>query len=328
MGLKEWIEKIREDLGEEIKILFYEPDPFIAELLEEVLQDSGVNLKVTQSLKTILPHLTENTFQILIMAIEAGIEEELSVIEKVKEFKKDLLVYAMVDYHKNLDISSLFMAGADEVIFKPFSLGEFRARLWRLLKEYYLTKKIEKTIVEDALTGVYNRRYFEITIREEAYRALRQKFPLTLFMIDLDKFKWYNDHLGHKAGDKVLIVVGDVICHSTRLKVDKVCRYGGDEFVVILPYTDWKQSLKVIERIFKKWRRLPFEPVTLSIGVAELIDRGSLEASVSDLINRADSAMYKAKKREGNTFVVDEETLKLSSNAGPPEGVLSFQVLQ
>lgn len=328
MGLREWLDKIREELGEEIKILLYEPDPFIAELLQEVLQDSDVNPKIAQSLKTVLPHLNENTFQIFIMAIEAGTEEELSIIEKAKEFKKDLLIYAMVDYHKNLDISSLFMAGADEIIFKPFSLGEFKARLWRLFKEYYLTKKIEKTIIEDALTGVFNRRYFEITIREEVYRALRQKYPLTLFMIDLDKFKWYNDNLGHKAGDKVLIAVGDVICHSTRLKVDKICRYGGDEFVVILPYTDWKQALKVLERIFNKWERLPFKPVTLSIGVAELIDRGNLEASVSDLINRADSAMYKAKKREGNTFEIDEETLKLSSSEGLPAEDLSFQVLQ
>lgn len=328
MGLKEWIKKIREELGEEIKILLYEPDPFIAELLQEVLQESEVELKVSSGLKRIPLDIAKDTFQILLVAIEAGTEEELALIKEVKELKRDLLVYSMVDYHKNLDISSLFMAGADEVIFKPFSLGEFRARLWRLLKEYYLTKKIEKTIIEDALTGIYNRRYFEIAIQEEVYRALRQRYPLTLFMIDLDHFKWYNDNYGHTAGDKVLMVVGDVLCHSTRLKVDKVCRYGGDEFVVILPYTDWKMSLRVIERIFRKWDNLPYKPVTLSVGIAELIDRKDVKKSLSDLINRADAAMYRAKKIEGNTFEVDEETLKLSSGEGLPEGDLSFQVLQ
>jgi diguanylate cyclase (GGDEF)-like protein len=328
MNLKDWLYKLKKELQEEINILLYEPDPFIFELLRDFLREYDFKIESSPNLKDILKKIGYKNFQILIMAIEGDKEAEDKIISEVKKLNKDILIFCMVDIHKDIDISELFTKGADEVIFKPFSLGEFKARLLRLLKEYYFSKKIERYVVEDGLTGVFNRRYFEIALKEEVYRALRQGYPLSLLMIDLDKFKWYNDHYGHYAGDRVLIGVGETLCSSTRAGVDKVCRYGGDEFVVILPHTDWKGALRVVERIFKNWEALGFEPVTLSVGVAELINKGSLDKSTSDLIKRADEAMYKAKKIEGNTFEVDEESLKLSSGEGVPEGDLSFQALQ
>lgn len=325
MDLKELVLRIKTELDSEIKILLFEPDPFISELLTEILETSGINYQYVASIKEVLPTLLKDNFKIAVLSIEAFSEEELNLIREIKKFHKDLLIYTMVDYHKNFNIGILFITGADEVIFKPFSIGEFKARLWRLLREFYLTKKIERFLVEDALTGVYNRRYFEISLRDEVYRALRLKYPLTLIMIDLDKFKWYNDNLGHKAGDNVLISVGEVLCHSTRINVDKVCRYGGDEFMIILPYTSYKEAIKVVERIFKNWDLLPYQPVTLSVGIAQLINRGDLDKTISDLINRADAAMYKAKKIEGNSFIVDEESLKEWLNGNSHYKDLPFQ---
>lgn len=330
MLLREWCYKLTKELQEELNIMLYEPDPFLFELIKDTLEDYGFKVEIVPNLKSIFQKLLNNNFQILIMNIE-GKHEEIDTIEKIKEIKeikKDLLIYCMVEMHKNLDVAELFIKGADEVIFKPFSLGEFKARLLRLIKEYYFSKKLEKYLIEDPLTGVYNRRFFETALKEESYRAIRQRYPLTLMMIDLDNFKWYNDHFGHTAGDRVLIKVGETFCSSTRAKVDRVCRYGGDEFVVILPHSNWKGALKVVERVFKRWEELGLEPVTLSIGIAELIDKGNLENSISDLIRRADEAMYKAKKREGNAFEVDEETLKLSLSEELPLGGLFSQPLQ
>ncbi len=327
MSISNWVKKIKDELGEEIKILLYEPDTFMAELLAEVLKEADLEVTIYPSHKNLLKTLVENFYNLLILAIETGEAEDLEIIREAKKMKKDLLIYGMVEFHKNMNISSLFSEGADEIIFKPFSIGEFRARLWRLLRQYYLAKKIERNIIEDGLTGIYNRRYFEVSLREEAYRALRQDYPLTLLMIDLDKFKYYNDTYGHKAGDKILISIGEILLRDTRAKVDKPCRYGGDEFMVILPYTDWKRAIKIVERIFSSWQNKSFGPVTLSVGIAQLIDRGDLEKSVTDLINRADQAMYRAKKREGNTYEIDQESLKLTLGEEPPEEGLPFRAL-
>ncbi|MFN3407000.1 MAG: hypothetical protein ACK40E_04650, partial [Caldimicrobium sp.] len=86
-------------------------------------------------------------------------------------------------------------------------------------------------------------------------------------------------------------------------------------------------AIKVVLRIFKNWDRLPYKPVTLSVGIAQLIEREDLEKTISDLINRADSAMYKAKKIEGNAFAVDEVTLREFANEDSPERDLPSQSL-
>ncbi len=326
MDLIELIQKIKSELGLKINAILYEPEPFISELLLEILRSAQLECTYVPSLKELFSTLLKDNFHLVILAIETLDEEVITIIKELKRVNQELLMYAMIDYHKNFDIGNLFTAGADEVIFKPFSVGEFKARLWKLLKEFYLNKKIERFIVEDALTQTYNRRHFEISIREETYRAIRLKYPLSLIMIDLDKFKFYNDNFGHKEGDKVLISVGNVFCKNTRGGVDKVCRYGGDEFVIILPYTTYEVAIKIVERIFEEWDHMPYKPVTLSAGIAQLIDRGELEKSVSDLINRADAAMYKAKKIEGNSYVVDSASINQLRDEESQDGGLLFQL--
>ncbi|MFN3567874.1 MAG: diguanylate cyclase [Caldimicrobium sp.] len=327
MNIQDITQKIKEELNIDLKILIYEPDPFMSELLVEIFKDLNLNCECISSLGELIPSLLKEEFHFVILPIESAKDEELKLIDEIKKVNKNIILYTMVNYHLGLDLGILFSSGANEVILKPFSVGEFKARLWKLLNEFYLNKKVERFIVEDPLTGVYNRRYFEIHIREETYRALRLKYPLTLLVIDLDKFKWYNDRHGHKAGDEVLIAIGEVLSKNTRNKVDKVCRYGGDEFMVIMPYTTYKEAIKVVLRIFKNWDRLPYKPVTLSVGIAQLIEREDLEKTISDLINRADSAMYKAKKIEGNAFAVDEVTLREFANEDSPERDLPSQSL-
>jgi len=188
------------------------------------------------------------------------------------------------------------------------------------MKEHYLDIKLQKFIVEDPLTRVYNRRYFEEMIREEIYKALRQRYPLSLMMIDIDNFKWYNDTFGHQEGDKLLQIFGEILWKNVRDKVDKVCRYGGDEFTIISPYTSWKNAALIAERICKNWEERNFSSVTLSIGISQLIERKTLEESVSDLIKRADKAMYEAKKVKKNTWVIDKESLKQVLNGEFQDG--------
>lgn len=160
--------------------------------------------------------------------------------------------------------------------------------------------------ITDPLTGLYNRRHFQSLARQEVERALRKKTPFSVLMIDIDCFKSYNDRHGHPAGDKLLEDVGDLIRSSFR-SMDTGFRYGGEEFVVLLPETDAPGAMISAERFrirFSDRKHFP-EPggrpvaVTASIGIAEHREGHSLE----DTVRRADLAMYAAKNRGGNRCV-------------------------
>jgi len=152
----------------------------------------------------------------------------------------------------------------------------------------------------DGLTNVFNHRFFAEQITREFKRAQRYKSHLSLLMLDIDYFKQYNDNNGHLQGDAVLTTIGKILRSNVR-EVDLVCRYGGEEFVVILPETEIGQAIVVAEKIrvaveeypFKFENRQPNGKVTVSAGIAEGVEE--IESS-TELINRADLALYRAKK--------------------------------
>ncbi len=317
--LKEILDSIKRELKETTRIVIFEEEEEAKELIEEALKYHGVEeIKIVKNEEELFLFLSKVSPTVLVYSFCGDFQKVIANINQIKSLFPKLKVFCLAPYDDEVDLARLFFSGADEAIQKPFSMEEFIARLAKLLRTYYLEKKVEQLLVEDPLTFAYNRRFFEESIREEALKALRYGFPLSLVMIDLDKFKYYNDTYGHAEGDKVLQGIALLLCENTRFKVDKVCRYGGDEFVIILPHTDWKRALTVVKRIIKAYEKNPFKPVTLSFGIASFIDRGDLERSVSDLIMRADSAMYQAKKMPGNTFVVDSETIIASSKEEAP----------
>ncbi len=318
----EWLKLIEKEIGKNIRILVKLKDILSKALLEEYLDEIKIKRKVVYDFKELYEYLKrDNTFQIILIEISEDEKVIESVIEEIKKISPYVKIFLILDYFEERDLGKYFESGVDEIILKPFTLSEFKARLFKILKEHYLDIKLQKFIVEDPLTKVYNRRYFEEIIKEEVYKAIRQKLPLSIMMIDLDKFKWYNDNFGHQAGDSVLKEFGKILLKSVRNKIDKVCRYGGDEFVVILPYTNWKKAFNIGKRIIQNWKREGLEIISLSVGIAQLIEKETVEKSVSFLINRSDSAMYKAKSDFQNKCIVDEESIKQFSNeVGPNEG--------
>jgi diguanylate cyclase (GGDEF)-like protein len=156
--------------------------------------------------------------------------------------------------------------------------------------------------VTDGLTGLYNQRYFKQRLAEEIARAAEQGRPLSLLFCDLDRFKEYNDRLGHVAGDKALRAVAGVILHSIR-QVDLAARYGGEELAVILLDTPGDSALEVAERIRQSVAGLDLghdRGITVSIGAAAFPDHAT---RVEELVDKADWAMYLA-KRKGRDRVV------------------------
>jgi diguanylate cyclase (GGDEF)-like protein len=169
-----------------------------------------------------------------------------------------------------------------------------------------LEDELRRLSVTDDLTGLYNQRFFYATLGREVEAARRYGAPLALLLLDLDHFKVYNDSYGHLEGDRVLRRFADSLQSAVRA-TDLACRYGGEEFVVLLPHTDLEEALVVAERIRHGVEDLEFYPVvpgqgqrkagiTVSVGASLFAPKGDM----NELVRQADVAMYRAKEAGRN----------------------------
>ncbi|HCJ67295.1 MAG TPA: hypothetical protein DHV62_08245 [Elusimicrobia bacterium] len=165
----------------------------------------------------------------------------------------------------------------------------------------YLHQQVNLLAITDALTGLYNHGYFHQLLKQEIERAERYEKKFSLLMLDIDHFKNYNDTYGHLAGDRLLHHLAEIIRENIRT-VDSACRYGGEEFTVILPETDILGAKNLAERI----RKSIFEEgeITVSIGIGIYPEDGKI---TEELINSADKAMYLAKNRGRNLVCLANE---------------------
>ena len=173
----------------------------------------------------------------------------------------------------------------------------------------------------DPLTGAFNRRYFHVRLEEEVQRSRRHTIPLAMLMIDIDDFKLINDRFGHLAGDTVISDVAEIIRRAVRV-FDICARFGGEEFAIIMPGSDADHAARVAERI--RLRIESYQPlddrfrtlrVTASIGVAT----SAADTTESDLIERADRALYEAKRSGKNRVSPADGTAQADALAsGPP----------
>jgi diguanylate cyclase (GGDEF)-like protein len=164
-------------------------------------------------------------------------------------------------------------------------------------------QKLQETLriqsIRDPLTGLFNRRYLEASFARELTRSQRRELPLAVLMLDLDHFKRYNDEHGHDAGDQLLAGFGRLLLDGSR-REDIACRYGGEEFMLVLVETSASQAVKRADEIREAlaglavpFRRRVLRPATVSIGIAVFPELG---ANFDELMRRADGALYEAKK--------------------------------
>ena len=160
--------------------------------------------------------------------------------------------------------------------------------------------RLEELATTDALTGLRNRRKFDLTIESEWQRAMRHRAPLSLLMIDADHFKAYNDTHGHQAGDQVLVGIAICISDSVRRAADCAARYGGEEFAVLLPGLAAAEAMKVAETIREKVLRWSGEDnvSTVSVGIAAVTPTAAMDWAI--LVQAADKALYAAKEAGRN----------------------------
>ncbi|MFH0826491.1 MAG: sensor domain-containing diguanylate cyclase [Candidatus Omnitrophota bacterium] len=157
----------------------------------------------------------------------------------------------------------------------------------------------------DSLTELWNHGYFQYLLQRELEKTKAMKAPLSLIMFDIDDFKIYNDSLGHQVGDRMLKELAELLKNQSR-KMDYVCRYGGEEFTIILPQTEKKEAYVIAERlrqdiekhVFVHAQTLPKKTFTSSLGLATYPEDGQ---SSAELIEATDKALYQAKSKGKNS---------------------------
>ncbi|CDM95989.1 MAG: diguanylate cyclase [Limnospira sp. PMC 1291.21] len=187
--------------------------------------------------------------------------------------------------------------------------GELHAKLQTVNQE------LERLASLDGLTGVANRRQFDLHLKREWQRLLRETAPISVIMCDVDFFKAYNDTYGHQMGDECLKQIAKILENCAQRSTDLASRYGGEEFVIVLPNTGIKGALQVADKIQHQIRALEIEHqksevsgyVTLSLGVACQVPNH--DRSPESLIKLADAALYEAKSKGRNCIIANAETI-------------------
>lgn len=268
----------------------------------------------------------------IIMPKTNGIEA-CSRIKK-EDSLKDTPIIMITANREEAQLQAAFQSGAIDYITKPINITELLARVRSALRlkmetdsrkerERELTemaeqldaanKKLTRMSYQDGLTGVPNRRYFEEFFAREWKNAIRLNSLLSLIMFDIDCFKAYNDTYGHLNGDDCLKKIAKTLEKDLKRPRDFLCRYGGEEFIAVLPDTDKKGALFVAKRFLKEINKLKIvhknstvsKNVTISVGVVTI--NPDRKTKPTSFINKVDKALYEAKQsgrnciKEGST---------------------------
>jgi diguanylate cyclase (GGDEF)-like protein len=272
-------------------VLIVDDNPDLRESLEALLTALGFEADTASNGHEAVDRLKETEYSFLLTDMKMPEMDGLQLIKHVNHEYPDISIIAMTGYSEGYRYVDVINAGASDFLKKPFDIEEFEAKARRVIQERDLRAELSRLSVTDSLTGLYNQRYFYQRLHDEVTRAHRQGHPLSLILLDLNRFKDYNDTYGHLAGDEVLKSTGQIINKCIREGVDSGYRYGGDEFAIILIDADLsiaKGIGKRIENAFEENGR-----ITASLGYG-IFDE---HMSIKDLVADADQSLYEAKKR-------------------------------
>ncbi len=293
------------------QLLLVDDDPTILNLLTEFVSRLGHQYRTAGDGLEAMSLLEQSSSTIVITDLLMPRMNGMELIREIKKLWPETDVMAITGYSRDFHYTDVIKAGACDFIQKPFNLDELEAKLNRIIRERGYRALLKRLSIRDVLTDLYNRRFLDQKLEEEAQRATRQNYPLFLIILDLDNFKELNDTLGHQAGDEVLQRLAHVLSNSIRRNVDIPFRYGGDEFAVMIPQASTKQVKRIAERIRRNYLNEDIGKTSLSIGISRFrrTNRG-LREDINEFIRKADVSMYTAKKAGGNKVIFHEEIKK------------------
>ena len=249
---------------------------------------------------------------ILIDIIMPGMDgyEVLTKLKNMEE-TRNIPVIIIIGLYNSDDEEKGLLLNAVDFISKPFHQPIVKLRIRNQIQIVNQLRTIERLSMIDQLTNIPNRRNFDNRLKMEWSRAIREKTSISLLMIDVDKFKVYNDTYGHQQGDVVLRTISNVYMRTLRRPGDFAARWGGEEFAVLLPVSDVGGALLIAEQVRANVENTPIPcpdggvtKVTISIGVNTELPNNS--SSLDGFISGADSALYAAKEKGRNKVCLYE----------------------
>jgi len=289
---------------EGVRLLLIDDDPALHGLVGAKLRPLGVHLSSAHDGRGGLAAVRECEPSVILLDIGLPSGDGFWVLDRLKEDPETSAIPVIVvsGSVSSADKARAFDASAADYLEKPFDFTELVARVKNAHRTYRLMMLLAHRGQIDALTGLWNRSHFERVLREQIEVSARNGSPLSLALIDLDHFKRVNDRFGHVAGDRVLMSFGRVLQEQTRM-YDTGCRYGGEEFALVLGSTDAQEAARLCARIGEattqeRWEEFPGLRVTASFGVSDLPE-GPAD-SVQAWVEAADRALYLAKESGRN----------------------------
>ena len=304
-----------EEPTDSFAILIAEDNAVSRKLLEKSLAKAGHEVVTAANGRRALEIFRETFFPMVLTDWMMPEMDGIALCRAIRNHASPGYVYIIFLTAKDSkdDIIAGLEAGADDYLTKPFHPAELMARLTtgkRILELERSLKMANEEIrilsITDHLTGCFNRGYMTSHLPEELNRASRYGRPLSLIMCDIDRFKNVNDSRGHLAGDSVLRLVVDFIHEALRKDIDWAVRYGGEEFLIVLPETDREGAWAVAERLRQEMATKPIAigdqeiAITASFGLASFDPGMDKKPSAEALIREADQHLYQAKKEGRN----------------------------
>jgi diguanylate cyclase (GGDEF)-like protein len=304
-----------------MKILLVEDSATLRYAMRNYIIEAGHTPLIAQSGEEALQMLETTPVDMIIMDVEMPGLNGFETTRLIREWLGGHWIPIIFVTGRNEDESYRegIEAGGDDYLIKPVSAMIIKAKIRAMERITEMRDQLNQLNAElealsqlDSLTQTYNRRTFNEMAQQQWLLAARQQNPISVLMIDVDHFKLYNDHYGHPAGDSCLKKITQAIRDCLNRPFDLLGRYGGEEFIVLLPEADSIGAMSVAQSINaaleKACLRHEVSPthnnVTVSIGGASCVQTGAY--SLEDLIKRADRALYKAKHSGRNRSLVDD----------------------
>ncbi|ADM08556.1 putative diguanylate cyclase (GGDEF) [Parvularcula bermudensis HTCC2503] len=311
------IEDVEREIGEVIII----SDRPVIEGLENDSESllSGINFSYQNDSRELLDRIRTDLPDMIMVDLGLESYDPLRLCSAIRsaEGSRLLPLLAIADQEDTRRLVKALDIGVNDYLMRPIDVQEMAARVrTQLRRKWYvehlrdsLSQSLELAVL-DGLTGIYNRRFLQSQLPRLLTKAVKRELPLSVMILDVDFFKAVNDTYGHDVGDAVLREIGHMLHFSLR-GMDLACRYGGEEFVVVLPETPREGSEVIAERLRKEIAGLQIDAgngqsfsVTVSIGMA-FFDGTSREETPASLLKRADEALYRAKEGGRNRVILE-----------------------